>query len=42
MINFIAVFCSPSISISVNAGTHIKSRPLGATKPLAMAIDFIA
>ena len=42
MINFIAVFCSPSISISVNAGTHIKSRPLGATNPLAIAIDFTA
>ena len=42
MINFIAVFCSPSISISVNAGTHTKSSPLGATNPLAIAIDFMA
>ena len=28
--------------MSVNAGTHTKSNPLGATKPLAMAIDLIA
>ncbi len=37
-----AVFLSPSISISVNAGMQTKSIPLGATKPLAIAIDFIA
>jgi hypothetical protein len=41
-INFIAVLSSPSISMSVNAGTHTKSIPLGATKPLAIATAFIA
>ena len=41
-INFIAVLCCPSISISVKAGTHTISLPLGATNPLAMAIAFTA
>ena len=30
------------MSISVNAGTHTRSIPLGATKPLAIAMAFIA
>ena len=42
MISFIAVLSSPSIKISVKAGTHIRSSPPGATKPLAMATAFIA
>ena len=41
-INLIAVLSSPSITISENAGIHIKFLPLGATKPLAIAIPFIA
>ena len=35
-----AVLSSPSISISVNAGTHTKSTPEGAKKPLEIAIAF--
>ena len=37
-----AVLSSPSIIISVNAGIHTKFFPLGATKPLAIAIALIA
>src|SRR5690606_16916978 len=40
--SFIAVRSSPSITMSVNAGMHIKSTPLGATKPRAMATALIA
>ena len=41
-INLIAVLSSPSISISLKAGTQIKSFPVGATYPLAIAIALIA
>ena len=41
-ISFIAVLSSPSISISVNAGTDTRSIPPGATKPRAIAIAFTA
>ena len=37
-----AVLSSPSIIISVNAGTHTISFPLGATNPLAIAIALTA
>ena len=42
IISFNAVLSSPSISISVKAGMHIRSIPPGATNPLAMAIALIA
>jgi hypothetical protein len=38
----IAVLSSPSILIDENAGTVIMSIPLGATKPLVIAIALIA
>jgi len=41
-INLIAVLSSPSIVMLVNAGIHIKSTPIGARYPLAIAIAFIA
>ena len=41
-INLIAVLSSPSICISVKAGIQTKFLPLGATKPLAIAIALIA
>jgi hypothetical protein len=40
--SLIAVLSSPSICISVNAGMHTRSMPLGATNPLAMAVALIA
>lgn len=42
IISLIAVRSSPSIAISVNASTHTRSIPLGATKPLAIAVAFTA
>ena len=41
-ISFIAVFSSPSIVISTNAGIQTKFFPEGATKPRAMHTDLIA
>ena len=41
-INLIAVRCSPSMVMSMNAGTQIRSTPLGATKPRAMATALTA
>ena len=41
-ISFIAVRSSPSISISVNAGTDTRSIPPGATNPRAIAIALTA
>ena len=41
-INLIAVLSSPSITISVKAGIQTKFFPDGATKPLAIAIAFMA
>ena len=40
--NFIAVFSSPSIIMSLNAGITTKFCPEGAKNPLAIQIDFIA
>ena len=42
MINLMAVRSSPSIAISEKAGIQTKFFPLGATKPLAIAIALIA
>ena len=41
-ISFIAVRSSPSMVISVNAGMQTRFFPVGATKPLAIAIAFMA
>ena len=41
-ISFIAVLSSPLITTSLNAGITTKLSPLGATKPLAIAIPLIA
>ena len=40
--SFKAVRSSPAIKISANAGAQIKSVPLGATNPRAMATAFTA
>jgi len=40
--NLIAVRSSPSMMMSVNAGMQIRSIPLGATKPRAIATAFTA
>jgi hypothetical protein len=40
--SLIAVLSSPSITMSVNAGIQMRSTPLGATKPLAIATAFTA
>lgn len=42
MISLIAVFCSPFMMISLNAGMTTKLSPDGATKPRQMAIALIA
>ena len=42
IINLIAVLSSPSITISVKAGIQTRFKPEGATKPLAIAMAFIA
>ena len=40
--SLIAVRSSPSIVMSMNAGTHTRSMPWGATKPRAIAMAFTA